>query len=400
MRVETPEVANLVSPGPCQVRTIQKKLLDKKTALIEYFLGKKNSFLILVTKTELNVCLLPPKDSIEKSIKGYLKILPQLPNGKFKGILAAERIFKELFSFAEGNIPDSVEKLIIVPDGILYYLPFGTLISSSQRGEKKYLIEKYNITYAPSSSSLLFILENKNRKKNSKGLLAFGNPSYNFTSSLNNKKHKSYGLILKELYSDQGFEFFPLPASHEEIHNLLQFFPKEKRSVYLKREANEDIIKKLPLKDYQVIHFACHGFLDKNFPFRSALVLTLDENMDEDGFLQVREIYNLRIEADLVVLSACQTGIGKLEKGEGILGLPRIFFYSGAKSVVSTLWKVNDKAAARFMGYFYKFLSQGREKAQAIQLAKLKMIDSDYSHPFYWGAFILNGDYSSKLNFK
>jgi len=358
--------------------------------------------MILVTKTGLNVHPLPPKDSIEKSIKGYLKILSQSPSGKFKGILAAERIYRELLSFAERNIPDSVEKLIVVPDGILYYLPFETLISFAQgrSGEKKYLIEEYNITYAPSSSSLMFILENKDRKKDSRGLLAFGNPSYILTSSSNNKKNKSYAQVLKELYTSQGFDFFPLPYSQEEIHNITQYFPKEKRNVYLKRKANEDIIKKLPLKDYQVIHFACHGFLDKNYPFRSALVLALDENMDEDGLLQVREIYNLRIEADLVVLSACQTGIGKLEKGEGILGLPRIFFYSGAKSVVSPLWKVKDKATAIFMSYFYKFLSQGKDKAQAMQLAKLKMIDSDCSHPFYWGAFVLNGDYSSKLNFK
>lgn len=402
MRIETPEVANIVAPPPYQVKIIQEKLLDEKTVLIEYFLGKKNSFMIFITKTEISVHSLPPRGSIEKSTKGYLKILSQSPKEKFKGILAAERIYKELLSFVERSIPDSVENLIIVPDGILYYLPFETLIFSAQRGsgEKKYLIEEYNISYAPSSSSLMFLFDNKERSRFIKGVLAFGDPSYDYTSTSNNESDRSYLRILKELYSSQGFDFSPLPNSQKEVQNISQYFPKDKRNIYLKREANEDIIKKIPLKDYEVIHFACHGFLDEKSPFRSALVLALDENMDEDGFLQVREIYNLRMQADLIVLSACQTGIGKIERGEGLLGLPRIFFYTGAKSVVSTLWKVNDKATADFMSYFYKFLSQGRNKAQAMRFAKLKMTNSKYSHPYYWGAFVLNGDYSPMLRFK
>jgi len=401
MRVETPEVANLVSPQPCQVKTIQEKLLDEETVLIEYFLGKKNSFLIFITNTDLRVHSLPSRDSIEKSIKGYLKIISQSPKEEFKGTLAAERVYKELLSLVDKIIPVLVENLIIVPDGILYYLPFETLIFSFHggSGKKKYLIEEYNITYTPSSSSLLFLLDNTKRRKFTKGLLAFGNPSYNFTSTSNNEGNKSYIQVLKELYSSQGFDCFPLPYSQTEIQNISQYFPKKKRNIYLEREANEDIVKKITLKDYQVIHFACHGFFDENFPFRSALVLALDKSTDEDGFLQVREIYNLRMQADLIVLSACQTGIGKLEKGEGILGLPRTFFYAGARSVVSTLWKVEDKTTANFMNFFYKFLSQGRDKARAMKLAKLEMIDSKYSHPFYWGAFILNGDYSSKLRF-
>ena len=105
------------------------------------------------------------------------------------------------------------------------------------------------------------------------------------------------------------------------------------------------------------------------------------------------------MKARLVVLSACQTGKGKLEKVEGVLGLPRIFFYSGAESVVMTLWKVDDKATAIFMEYFYSFLNKGKTKAEALRLAKLKMTSSKFSHPFYWAAFVLNGDSSSRMNF-
>jgi len=402
MRVEIPEVAKLVSPEPCRMEKVQEQLIDEKTALIEYFLGGNRSLMLFVTKNEFNLFSLPPRESIEKSIRAYLKILSQPPKGKFKGILAAQRIYKELLSLSEKNIPESVDNLIIIPDGILYYLPFETLISSARRKslEEKYLIGEYKISYAPSSSSLLFLSEEEREKGTSKGLLAFGNPFYNTKASLKRKKNKTYSQVLKELYTSQGFECSPLPYSKKEIKKISEFFSKNKRNIYLEKKAKEDVVKKISLNDYQVIHFACHSFLDEKFPFRSALVLALDDDMDEDGFLQVREIYNLRMRADLIVLSACQTGKGKLEIGEGILGLPRIFFYAGAKSVVSTLWKVNDKATAMFMSYFYRYLSQGNNKTQAMQLAKLRMIKSKVSHPFYWGAFVLNGDYSSRLNFK
>ena len=117
-------------------------------------------------------------------------------------------------------------------------------------------------------------------------------------------------------------------------------------------------------------------------------------------FLQVLELYNLRLKADLVVLSACQTGKGKLERGEGVLGLPRIFFCAGARSVLLTLWRINDESAAKFMNLFYRYLSEGNDKAQALRLAKLEMINTKFSHPFYWAAFVLNGDSKSTLNFK
>jgi CHAT domain-containing protein len=205
---------------------------------------------------------------------------------------------------------------------------------------------------------------------------------------------------MRELYLDQGFDFSPLPHSEEEVLGISSYFPRESRDVYLKDNAKEEVFKRISLKDYRIVHFACHGFLSEEYPFRSALVLSLDEDPAEDGFVQVRELYNIRLRADLVVLSACQTGRGRMERGEGLLGLPRIFFYTGAKSVISTLWRINDESTAVFMNWFYRYLSEGKDKAQALRLAKLRMLDSRYSHPFYWASFILNGDYNSVVNFK
>ncbi|MFW6173477.1 MAG: CHAT domain-containing protein, partial [Elusimicrobiota bacterium] len=372
-----------------------------KTAIIEYFLGEKRSLMFVLTKKNFSFHVLPSRESIVKSIRAYVKILSQPPKEEFKGFLASRRIYKELFSFTERNIGDAVENLIIIPDGILYYLPFETLIipGSENSIKENFLINKYKISYAPSSSSLLFLLKKKIHKEPSKGLLAFGDPFYSAADSSRRKNNKTYAEVLKELYSTQGFDCSALPYSQKEIQLISRYFLKGKKDIYLQKEAKEDLVKRIHLKDYKIIHFACHGFLDEKFPHRSALVLALDDDKSEDGFLQVREIYNLRINADLIVLSACQTGRGRLEKVEGILGLPRIFFYAGADSVVSTLWKVRDKATAIFMNHFYHYLSQGHDKSQSLRLAKLKMMNSKFSHPFYWSAFILNGDYSAKLNF-
>jgi tetratricopeptide (TPR) repeat protein len=399
IRIEVPDVANMVAPVPCRLEHVQDQIIDKKTALIEYFLGEKESYVFFVTKKKIWFHYLPSREKIWVSLKAYLKVLSDRPDRKFQGIKASRRLGKELFCFEQWNIPDSVENLIIIPDGVLHYLPFETLILDLQKKNSSgsFLISNYKISYAPSSSSLLFLSREKD-KSYSRDLLAFGNPAYTWNGKTN-KKNTIPSEILKEIYQNEGFNLTSLPYSEREVRKISKFFHKTKRDIYLNHKASEKTIKNLSLNDYQILHFACHAILDEKFPFRSALVLSKEDSLDEDGFLQVSEIYNLRMTSDLVILSACQTGRGRLEKGEGVLGLPRIFFYAGAKSVISTLWKIDDKSTSIFMNHFYDYLSQGKNKAQSLRLAKLEMINSKYSHPFYWSAFILNGDYASKVNF-
>jgi CHAT domain-containing protein len=226
-----------------------------------------------------------------------------------------------------------------------------------------------------------------------------GNPVYSFQLSSKKKNLKIYEEALREVYLNKGFDFSPLPFSKKEVKQISRYFPKNKIDIFIGAEAKEEVVKKASLAGYQIVHFACHGLLDEKASSRSALVLTLDDNTEEDGFLQVREIHNLKLNASLAVLSACQTGRGRLENGEGIFGLPRVFFYAGTQSTLSTLWKVNDKSTADFMRYFYQFLKAGNDKANALRLAKIRMIRSEFSHPFFWAAFILNGDHHSKLSF-
>jgi len=373
----------------------RERYLDTRTAILEYYLGEKLSVGIFLDKKQLVLKALPPRMEIENSLKAYLKMLSTSPDGRFMGIPAARRIYRELVFPFEDHVSPLIEHLIIVPDGILHYLPFETLIKNDMKtSEHKYLIELYDISYAPSVSSLVHLMQKERPKKYAKALLAVGNPVYLLKGVKKSRHEDKHGDVLREIFLNDGFELSPLPYSRKEIRRVTRCFPKERVDILLDSQAREESIKNRPLEEYQIIHFACHGFLDEKTPMRSALVLTLDDNIEEDGFLQAREISNLSLSADLVVLSACQTGKGRLENAEGVLGLPRTFFYAGARSTISSLWKISDKSTSEIMPSFYRYLTAGKNKATALRLAKLEMLRSPYSHPFYWAAFVLNGDYS------
>jgi CHAT domain-containing protein len=393
------KVTNFTSPLPLRVRQVQERLLDEKTAILEYFLGEKSSLLFSITKNEFTIFHLPPRAEIQKSIGAYAKLLSDPPKGKWKGAPAAERLSRDLLFAALIKLPKPIDRLIIIPDGMMFRLPFETLpLLRDQTSGEDLLISKYAVSYGSSCSSLLILKEAHNKYQYRRGLLAFGSPADASIVSSAGKNKISLANIMKETFQAQGFDFSPLPQSKQEIKDVSRYFSKNNRAVYLGSEAAKETIKKMPLDDYQIIHFACHGFLDEKIPFRSALVLCSNGKSGEDGFLQAREIANLRLAAELVVLSACQTSRGYDERGEGILGLTRSFFFSGARSVVSTLWEIGDKAAAKFMGDFYYQLSQKNDKAQALRQAKLGMLKSRYSHPFYWAAFVLHGEPTATLD--
>ncbi len=390
MKAEQPELTSLVSSELFSIRKLQDEFLDERTGLIEYFLGDARSYMFFLTRKGARLFELPPREAIERSLRGYLKAL-SIPGGKeFSGTLAAERIAGELLPPLAGPDAAGLKRLIIVPDGVLYYLPFETLRPSGAP-VSGYLIERFEVSYAPSASSLVF-LSRKDAGPWDKSLLAIGAPALNRERSAERDGQSLPGWTFGEIYKGDGFDLSPLPYSRKEVLDIAGHFRKGSKDVLLGSRAAEADLKLLPLEDYRIVHFACHGLLDEKVPFRSALVLSADKDDGEDGLLQAREIYSLRLDADLVVLSACQTGRGGLERGEGLLGLPRMFFYAGARSVISTLWPIGDRSTAFFMDGFYEHLSQGRNKAEALRLAKVRMLRSKYAHPFHWAAFVLNGD--------
>ena len=399
MLLEKDHISEVIAPKPFSLNYIQDRYLDSKTVLIEYCLGMDKSFVFFISKNTFEIFEMPSRSAIKDSIKAYLKVLTD-PSQEFYIVQnASRRLYQELFSPLDSIMPEDITNLIIVPDGVLYYLPFETLLSpiAVENGGEDYLISRFAVSYMPSASSLLFLDMRKTVEPYSKELLVFGAPEYSLQASSIEDNLRNPMDLLYEIYRDQGYEFLPLPYSRKEIKKISGYFPDNKTDVFLNKEASESRIKQLSLDDYKVIHFVCHSFLDEAFPMRSALVMSLDENFKEDGFLKVREIYNFDLNSELVVLSACFTGQGKLEGSEGVLGLPRVFFYAGAKSVVSTLWGIHDRATVDFMNYFYRALSEGKDKAQSLRAAKIYMIKSKYFHPYYWAAFILNGDYRSTI---
>jgi CHAT domain-containing protein/tetratricopeptide (TPR) repeat protein len=384
----------------CRLDKIQNELLDKKTAVLEYYLGEKKSLLFVITKDKFNFFYLPSEKIINKSVKTYLKYLIE-EKDSWKDPKIEKYIRSYLFPFKlfDEDISEKIENLIIVPDGMLHFFPFEILSFFKQPDQYRYLIEKFNISYTPSLSSLLLLRNQTILDQPKKVFLGIGCPDLNEKNGKYRNSDNSFFSSLNPLPQLNGLEFSPLPHAKKEILEISKLFPEKRKEILLGTDASEYKIKHIGLDDYACIHFASHSYLDPYFPAKSAIVLSPgSEFIKEDGILQIYEIYDFHLNAELVVLSACQTGIGELVESEGPIGFPRVFLYSGARSVLLSLWKIEDKSTARFMEYFYENLSKGNNKSEALRLAKMKMINSKLSHPYHWGAFILSGDYQIKYD--
>ncbi len=185
-----------------------------------------------------------------------------------------------------------------------------------------------------------------------------------------------------------------LPYTRKEVTGIAEFFPIADQRVFLGADASESSAKTGRLEGYRYIHFATHGIVDEENPTRSGVILSFDGSGQEDGILQVTEIMRLKLNADLVTLSACRSGLGKVVRGEGVLGLTRAFQYAGARSVVVSLWNVNDIATAELMKDLYESLKRGLPKDEALRQAKLKLLKGkqrSWQHPYYWAPFVLVG---------
>ena len=396
---ENPYEADMFYPQPFKLKQIQEKLLNNNTALLEYFIGEQHSFAFLVTSNDFLFSRITDPQLLTKFVNNYLYFLNLKETKQFRGNNGGKKLYKLLIAQFEDKLRKNIKKIIIIPDRNLYYLPFETLIQKTQARKKekeknlKYIIEDYEISYAFSASSLIHLLERKFPTKPNKDLLAIGDPLI-----FGSREFLTGSLIYGYWhYFVRKYEFHPLVYASKEIKSISRLFKKNSKKIFLKEKATERNIKNLKLSDFKIIHFATHGLLDGENWWRTALLLSPEKITIEDGFLQIRELFNLELNSDLVVLSACQTARGKLEKGEGIIGLGKAFFYAGTRSIISTLWEINDKSTAQFMKYFYQLLADGKPKGEALRLAKLKFINSKYEHPFYWASFVLYGDYSSSL---
>lgn len=384
------EDRKMVQDEVCTLDGIQRILGREEAALLEYFLGEERSYLLLLTPKTVELFILSARTEIERSLRGFLKMMSESAIDSRAGYQASERIAKELAPFDWAETLDGIRSLLIIPDGILHELPFEALRIYDD-GEWSYLIEHYTVSYCPSSSYLSALDQIPEDRIWRSDLLAVGGSVYETNHTRRGEEGVGLGSPVRRPPSNLRESLRAIPHSRTEVSDLARLFSKEKAKILTGRAASEDMFKALPLEDYKIIHIACHGLLDESHPLRSALALSSSPGGENDGLLQVREIYGLKIKSDLVVLSACRTARGTLESTEGPMGLARAFFFAGARNVIATLWPLSDKASVELMREFYRNYLQGQSAREALRMAKLKMLGTPWAHPYYWASLTLYG---------
>ena len=347
---------------------VSQKSLSKHQLLISYFYGNKAIYAIALNRGKKEMFRIPIDADLEANIKKVYQMLSD-PKSDVIALGNATYSIYELLLQPILNSGDQ-KKLIIIPDGLLNYLPFSALNTSP--GGIRYLAENHAIGYV-NSATLLSELEERQPKEHT--ILAFA-PSFDGTVSVSNP--------------DRG-KLLPLPNNKKEVEQILTSFHGR---AYIDGEASLRNFKS-QLASFGMVHLATHAIFDDTAPEYSYLAFAQNGNAAED-LLYVADLYNLQLDADLVTLSACESGIGDLKRGEGFLSLARGFFYSGAASIASTLWKINDASTTTLMTSFYKNLSKGEAKDVALQNAQIEFLDNNrdnaLSHPYYWSAFVISGN--------
>ncbi len=376
------------------LQSIQKGLKESE-AVIEYAPGDSTLYTFVITKSDIAVFA----NRYEEEFDGLVTALRNAII--FKSDAAFDYVSGKLYSIAMKDSEDyfrenemDISSLVIVPEGPFNYFPFESL-----KRDGKYLIEDYNIAYSY-SMTLSGVLTERETVGNGQ-LLSFApvfdnSDNGRLTSGAKDVFVASRSVSTGEVrgFSVNGEFITPLPGTKEEVDALSELVKKKGSRVetLVYDQAKEEVIKSGMMEDYQYIHFATHGFVNEAKPEFSGVFMSQNEDSDEDCVLFASEIYNLNIKADLVTLSACETGLGRMAYGEGIVGLSRAFFYAGAQSLVVSQWQVNDASTAELMVDFYDQLLAGTTKAEALRKAKLKLIASDrFKQPYYWAPFVLVG---------
>ncbi len=428
IRLKSPRYAALTQPQPLTASEIQRDLLQADTVLLEYALGGKRSFLWVVTSTSLKNYELPGRAELENDVRRVVGLLNDGKRWASDETIAAE--FTQVASpLSRKLLPPSVlsqlkgKRLVIVSDGALQYLPFGSLPlppeSNSKNGKQNTdsvpLAVKFETVNLPSASVLdVQRRDISDRKPPTKTIAIFADPVFSETDerlpAVRAEQPKINGPAkpdLNRILLERAFNFIGKPGESLSIPRL-PFTRKEAEEIFasaLSRDslkaldfnADREKLLNADLTKYGIVHFATHGILHSEHPELSGIVLSLVNEKGEpvNGFLRLNEIYNMKLNADLVVLSACQTALGKEVRGEGLIGLTRGFMYAGTPRVVASLWKVDDVATAELMKIFYqKMLKEKMRPAAALREAKIAMMQQKrWAEPYYWAAFELQGDW-------
>lgn len=395
LRLQFPELAALQAPAPLDLAEA-RRALDPGTALLAYAVGPEQSYLFVVSPIDeggrgLEVHRLPiGKPALEKEIEAFRRLLTH-PQGDLARLNArGASLYKRLLRPAEKRLARA-QRILISADGPLHLLPWAAL-----RRQDQYLAQ-WRPIHLTASTTVYGETRRSRRPARDPAtwrLVAFGDPRYPKVAGATGET-VSDSEVRSALR--RGVKLEPLPATHDEIRAIAELFPGA--VVYLGEKATEEHAKQAaPQAD--LLHFAGHGLLDERFPLDSALALTIPMQLQEgrdNGLLQAWEIFeNVRLDAHLVTLSACETALGREMGGEGLLGLTRAFQFAGASTVLASLWNISDESTAMLMKRFYTYVRQGKTKDEALRDAQLDLIrleKEELSHPYHWAGFSLYGDW-------
>ncbi len=408
IRTKNPAFAAVEYPKSMVIEEI-RELLAEDEVVLQYFLAAENSWLFLTSKDNFEIISLgATEDSIAQFGSIFLDGLRRNKFGKDIPIAdmdieeeisldAAKKLYGLLIKPVERKLGKDV-RLTIIPDGILNLIPFEVLVDDSL-----YLIEKHSLNYFQSTTLMGLMRTDLKKEHKSSGFAGFGDPVYdleNFNKGADERGVKiaqrgdgKYEDAVEDEFSRAGLTLFRLRGTGEEINGIADVFRSkgEPVNIKLRKDANEGNAKLEEIKNYRYIVFACHGIINPGF---QSLALAVEDSLTrtEDGYLTFEEMLNLDWDAELVVLSACQTGTGELKRTEGVVGLTRAVMYAGADAVTVSLWNVSDKGTKELMiGFFENLINKNLSKTEALRQSKLSFIKKG-TRPYYWSPFVIYGE--------
>jgi CHAT domain-containing protein/Flp pilus assembly protein TadD len=437
IRASSPEYAALTLPQPLTSQSIRGELLDRDTVLLEYSLGDESSYVFAVTPDKTTAFPLPGSADVESAALHLYKLLSRHPgfsaqqNHELEQ--AASKLSKMILSPVAAQLKG--KRIVVVADGALQYIPFALLpdpeTSGSHNDGVLPLVVKHEVLNLPSASVLAVLRRQAgNRPRPTKGVAILADPVFTQQDprvkteafktetvriqavkaeavktgkpQLVEAKNVSADLLTRSAadvgLSRAGTLALPrLPYTRQEAEAIRATLPGTATLSALDFDASRATATSNRLSDYRIVHFATHALANSEHPELSGLVFSLVDlnGKQQDGFLQLKDIYNLNLPADLVVLSACETGLGKQVNGEGLIGLTRGFMYAGSSRVVASLWNVSDVATAQLMENFYRAMEQDHvAPAAALRSAQVALWKQKRWHsPYFWAAFQIQGDW-------
>ena len=410
------EPVPLSSAKPLTLDDVQAQIGDGDTVLLEFALGEDRSVAWVIDGDSLKAFDIGPATEIRNRVRLFRNALLPIESKANEGpidylrrraaarntlLLQSRQLAKLLFGLV--RLPPR-KRLLIVPDGPLQYLPFAALAVPGNGRVSVPLVELYELAMLPSASALVSLRKTAGKRPPPVDeVTVFADPVFEppgkaipaaVASSSGYPRSRELTRALRDLRDSQWIP--SLPGSRNEALAIQQITGPARTRLVMGFEANRQAILARSISRQRIIHFATHGMMDTRHPEMSGLVLSMFNKKGEsqDGYLRLSDIYNLKLSADLVVLSSCESALGKDLGPEGIIGLPRAFLYAGARSVIASLWKVDDEATVPLMKMFYYRLQRGEDPAGALRGAQLDLLkNTQLSDPYYWAGFVLEGEY-------